>query len=386
MVRILRRWKIITIVLILVSVPIVVFSSHYIQLALMEHITLKEFLVRMVARSQDLNETSPTYGGFGTGVDVWKTVLATDILNILGRLDAIDTEALMQYVIGPNETGPIDKPITAQYKSSKIEAAYQIVHVSSLLGKLDSLPNSLMNQIREVVRTFLNYTTETYDDYTFWWYARPLLFETANLIGEGRSINITLQRADIIDNIRKELLWTGGSSIHRLWNFAKASNELLLAEYPEIPRDTKNVYLPEEVEFMLEFYVLSSWNNQHCGFNENPSTRSRFDVPDVWETYLAVDLYAMCTFGFGWGRWETDAFKCEVGSQYEGLINFVKSCQNRYGLFFWSPEQVTNDDKFELHSTFYVLSLLKEIEQLDFLEQVVRWPPQPTFLESIGIF
>ena len=229
-----RKLKIITVALILASIPIVVFSSHFIQLTLMEHVSLKEFIVRMIAANQNLNVSSPMYGSFYNSS--WPTMQAIDVLNALGGFSSIDDDAVLQFLIGPSQTGPVDQPMKSNPEYNEWQA-FLIVHTASVLGRLEELPGSLIEQITETIRVNQNSTIETSD----WRADRAFLFETARLLNETRYINFTLQKQDIIDWI--EPVWILSREIGGIFLDVKALEEIsimergwAMADLPEMTR------------------------------------------------------------------------------------------------------------------------------------------------------
>lgn len=375
MLKLSLKWKALIIALILAFVPIVVISSHHIQLALMEHVSLKEFIVRMIVAKQNLNVSSSMYGSFYNSS--WSTMYAIDVLNILNGLSLIDEDAVMQYLIGPNKTGPIDRPMKYAPKNC-IPQAFPIVHTASALNKLDTLPKSLTDKIREMIRAHQNSTSKV----SFWQADRTFLFEMARLMNETQYINFTLQKTDIIRDIDGHF-WQSDRGIRDISMEATALEEIHLMETgwarTELPETTKN---------SVEFYILSLWDDTRYGFYES----YRYYHPKYYEPTLeitshATRAYAKVDYSFYWSpkTAETTAFMRKIGDDYGKLLAFVRKCQNRYGIFFDKPSDV--DDKvtsLQIWPAYSAISLLKTIDSLSFLDQMFRWPAQPTFVESIG--
>lgn len=372
-----RKLKIITVALILASIPIVVFSSHFIQLTLMEHVSLKEFIVRMIAANQNLNVSSPMYGSFYNSS--WPTMQAIDVLNALGGFSSIDDDAVLQFLIGPSQTGPVDQPMKSNPEYNEWQA-FLIVHTASVLGRLEELPGSLIEQITETIRVNQNSTIETPD----WRADRAFLFETARLLNETRYINFTLQKQDIIDWI--EPVWILSREIGGIFLDVKALEEISIME-----RGWAMADLPEMTRNFLLFYILSLWDDAHYGFYKNFGEY----YPKYYEPTLETTSYAVRAYEkvFGTSRrpfqtpysTEHKPFMRKVGNSYEKLLAFLKTRQNRYGIFFDKTSDV--DDKvtsLQLWPAYNAVSILQTIDRLDFLNQTVRWPAQPTFVESLG--
>jgi hypothetical protein len=374
--QIVKDRKKLLVILIIVVVCTAVVSSHPLQLALMEHISLREFYIRMIARGQNLNTSSAEYGNFGS---VGNTVSALDALEILEGLDSINQSAVFDYIIGQNETGPVDNPITGGTRSARIKSAYQIVHITVTLERLSEVPDSLMDEIRAVVKEELNRTSDC-----DW---RAFVFETAQLIDETEGLNFSMHEIDILNDLRKHLSLESfeGSpeAVHTIWFDLIAYNELF-----KMWKDQQNAagfHLPDDLRNIIAYYILSLWNPEHNGFSQDYQHKLHF-TPELWYTYLAVDSYDMISKGLHpiFSDWRHDAFRALVGQQFERLVSFVQARQNRYGLVFRFPDEV--DDRvnsLKLHTTYHALAILETIDRLDILNQTVRWPPQPTLIETI---
>ena len=357
----------------LTSVLIVFFASHYVQLSLMEHVSLKTFLVRMIASSQNLNTSSPMYGSFFNAS--WLTMEAVDILNILGALDCVDTDAVMQFLAGPGHAGPVDRPIQYGAKYS-VDSAFLIAHTASVMERLGELPSTLIDKIRETVIANQNSTSR---NNLFWRAHRTFLFETARLMNATEYVNSTLQKREILDDI-----------VDRIWQedvFHILHNLRALEELYRIETGHSNIALEyamtDATRNMIEFYILSLWDDSRYGFYESVAESSRARAEGrLAATYQAIHSYMELS-----GLWvcpEKDALQMKVGSQFDRVLTFLSKCQNRYGIFFDKPSEASDKaNSLEIWPTFNAIMLLDYIDRLDFLNQTVRWPPNPTLIESL---
>jgi len=363
--------------LLVVLVLTVFFMSHYVQLSLMEHVSLKTFIVRMVVASQDLNASSPMYGSFLNSS--WFTVYAVDVLNVLGGLGMIDSDALLHFITGPDQAGPVDWPmqLLARYN---VRPAFVVSHVASVIGRLGELPSALVDKIHETIIAHQNSSSKE-DEY--WPYDRTFLFETARLMNETRYVNSTFQKQQILDDIVDEI---GGENfeLFNLLHPLKALQELHQIEtgYPYIRYE-----IPDSTRSMVEFYILSLWDGSRYGFYDSLSRSSlKYYEGSLAATYFAVRSYIELV-----GDWdyilshEKSVLLDKIGAQFENVLTFLSKCQNRYGIFFDTASEVDNKvNSLQIWPTLNAVMLLNYIDHMDFLNQTVRWPPNPTLIESLG--
>ena len=370
--RLSRRGKLVVAGL-LTSVLIVFFASHYVQLSLMEHVSLKTFLVRMIASSQNLNTSSLMYGSFFNAS--WWTMEAVDTLNILGALNHVDTDAVMQFLAGPDQAGPVDRPI--QYGSKyNVKPAFLIAHTASVMERLSELPDTLIDKIRETIIANQNSTSR---NNPFWRYDRAFLFETARLMNATEYVNSTFQKQEILDDV-VDGIWQDTAGAMYVLQHLRALRELHRIETGyfyiryQIPDSTRN---------MVEFYILSLWDDSRYGFYECPAkSSSKYHEGSLAATYSAVCSY-MELSGL-WGYPEKDALGVKVGFQLDKVLTFLSKCQNRYGIFFDKPSEVSDRaNSLQIWPTFNAVMLLDCIGRLDCLNQTARWPPNPTLIERL---
>lgn len=360
--------------LILVSVLVVFFASHYIQLSLAEHISLKTFIVRMIVANQNLNTSSPMYGSFFNSS--WHTMEAVDVLNVLGALNSIDTEAVVQFLIGPNQTGPADYPMQYAAKDN-VGSAFFITHTASVIGRLNELPSALVDKVRETIVTNQNSTNKKDPD---WPFHRAFVFETARLLNETQYVNSTFQKQEVLDDIVNRI-WQDTVGLFDVLQYLRALQELQRIETGhsiiryQMPTDTRN---------MVEFYILSLWDDSRYGFYESLAEASpKYYEGSLQATYSAVRSYM--ELSGEWSDSEEDALRNKVGLQFDKVLAFLNRCQNRYGIFFDKPGEVNNKvNSPQIWPTYNAIMLLNLIDHMDFLNHTVRWPPNPTLIESLG--
>jgi hypothetical protein len=290
---------------------------------------------------------------------------AIDVLSVVGGLDSVNKDAVMQFLMGADESGPAAWPI--QYDGLyNIRTAFVIVHTASVLGRLQELPTSLVGRIEEVMKTNQNSTSH---EVSFWWVNRPYLFETARLLDKSEYVNLTLQRQDIISDIDEHVFKAHlDRRIADICLDVKALEGLQLME-------TGHRYLgsavPDTTRYLVEFYILSLWDDVRHGFYESYSYYyPQHYEPSLWHTSSAVQAY----FGIRGGT-ELDYLRVKVGNQYEKLLSFLETCQNQYGVFFDSPGEVDESrTSLDMWTTYYAVVLLEALDQLDFLDEQVRLP------------
>jgi len=370
--RFFRKRKLALAGLILTSMVILVFVSHDIQLSLMEHISLKTFIVRMILQSQNLDGNSSMYGSFFNSS--WATMQSIDILNTLDAVSSINATAVMQFLTGPDQIGPADMPMKYEPQYN-IESAFVITHTASALGRLNELPSTLIEEIRETIIARQNSTSMEID---IWDMNRMFLLETARLLNQKQYVNLTLQKEHVLKTIA-ERIWYG--NLFGVYFYIKALEEICLMEsgFSYI-----RYQMPDVTRSMVEFYILSLWDDTRYGFYEDLT----YSNPKYYETSLTATYMAIYSYIDLSGEprhSERDALGDKVGFGYEKLLAFLTKCQNRYGLFFDQPWQV--DDRvtsLQIWATYSAVMLLNKIGRMDFLDQTVRWPSQPTFIESLN--
>lgn len=372
--RLSRRRKLAVAGLLLVSVLIVFFISHYIQLSLMEHISLKTFIVRMIVASQNLNTSSSMYGSFFNSS--WFTMEAADVLNVLGALNLIDTEAVVQFLTGPDQAGPVDRPMQYAPKYN-VDSAFLITHTASVIDRLGELPSTLVDNIRETIIANKNSTSR---EDPFWSYDRAFLYETARLMNETKYVNSTFQKQEVLDDIVDEI-WQDTVGVIHVLQYLRGLQELHRIEtgYSYI-----RYQMPDGTRNMVEFYILSLWDDSRYGFYESIAKSSpKYYEGSLAATYSAVRSYM--ELSGEWGYPEKDALKSKVGFQFDKVLTFLSTCQNRYGIFFDKPSEVSDKvNSLQIWPTFNAIMLLNYIDCMDFLNQTVRWPPNPTLIESLS--
>lgn len=380
MVRISKRWKAVFGALAIITIVVGIFSSHYIQLALTEHISLREFIIRTIKANQNLDVNSSMYGSFFN--NSWQTLWAIDVLEALQAISSINKSSVLAFLIGSNQTGPADLPLMAN-ATRNVYQAFIIVHTACTIGKVSELPASMVDMIKETIRIYQNATYSA--EFPWWRVNRYFLFETARILSQTRYINFMLQSQDITNSMESSYYWNremGGLyfDIKALEELSIMKNGLALAELPEVTRN-----------FLL-LYIASLWSDTHYGFYESfDEVGSRFDEPTLESTSEAVLAYEK-VFGTTRRPFEQSAVSSEnkpfigkVGRNFENLLTFLQRCQNRYGLFFNKPSDVDDsNNSFQLPPTYNAVSILRTIKCLDFLNQTVRWPAQPTLVEAIS--
>ncbi len=362
-----RRRKLIIAGLLVVLVLTVFFMSHYVQLNLMERVSLKTLIVRMLADSQNLNLSSPLYGSLlGSS---WFTMEAVDALSVLGALSFIDAEAVVQFLVGPNQSGPVDRPIW--YPSDAVFVAFIVTHTISALGRLNELPSSLVAKIHEII--IANQNSSSTKDY-LWAFDRAFFLETARLMNETRYVNSTFQRQEVLDDI-VNYIWRDSGGLSGVLNWLNALQELY--------RIGAGYQMPDVTRNMLEFYILSLWDDSRYGFYESPRlSNPMYYRGSISSTYRAIRSY-MALVGY-WDFTEKDALNNKVGYSFEKVLTFLNQCQNRYGILFDTPREVSNKINSLQWTTPSAIMLLHDIDRMDFLNQTVRWPPNPTLIENLG--
>lgn len=379
-----RRRKLVLVGLLVVLVFTVFFMSHYVQLSLMERVSLRTFIVRMVAASQNLNTSSPMYGSyFNSSV---YTVYAVDVLSALGGLGMIDSDALLHFIVGPDQAGPMDWPMQdlARYNA---RSAFLVSHVASVIGRLGELPRALVDKIHETIIVHQNSSSKEDD---FWQFDRTFLFETARLMNETRYVNSTFQKQQILDDIVDEI---GGENF-KLFNLLHPLKGLQELRRIEIGQSHIGDWIPASTRNMLEFYILSLWDGSRYGFYDSLYTSSpKYYEGSLEATYEAVWSYTEVVEP-PWGYYRSSEqieFQSRVGQQFENVLTFLGKCQNRYGIFFDTHNQVNNTVNSlrmypiaDIWETFSAVMLLNHIGRMDFFNQTVRWPPNPTLIENLG--
>jgi len=380
MVRVSKRWKAVFGTSAIITIVVGIFSSHYIQLALKEHISLREFIIRTIKANQNLDVNSSMYGSFFN--NSWQTLWAIDVLEALQAISSINKSSFLAFLVGSNKTGLADLPLMANAKNN-VDRAFIIVHTAYTIGEVSELPASMVDMIKETIRIYQNATYSA--EFPWWMIDRYFLFETARILNQTRYINFTLQSQDIINSMESSYYWNreiGGLyfDVKALEELSIMKNGLALAELHEVTRN-----------FLL-LYVASLWSDTYCGFYESfGELGSRFAEPTLESTSEAVLAYEK-VFGTTRRPFEQSAVSSEnkpligkVGRNFENLLTFLQRCQNRYGLFFNKPSAVDDsNNSFQLPLTYYAVSILRAIKCLDFLNQTVRWPAQPTIVEAIS--
>lgn len=372
--RLSRRRKLAVAGLLLVSVLTVFFTSHYIQLSLMEHISLKTFIVRMIVASQNLNASSPMYGSFFNSS--WFTMEAVDVLNVLGALNLIDAEAMVQFLTGPDQAGPVDRPL--QYAAKyNVDSAFIVTHTASVIDRLGELPSTLVDKIRDTIIANQNSTSR---EDLFWSYDRTFLFETARLMNETRYVNLTFQKQEILDDIVDEI-GRDDSDVSHVLHYLRALQELhqIETDYSYI-----RFQVPEGTRNMIRFYTLSLWDDSRYGFYESLARSS----PKYYEGSLAATYSATRSYIEVSGTMYSEelALMNKLGGyEFGNLFAFLSKCQNRYGIFFDKPSEVSDKvNSLQIWPTFNAIVLLSYMGRMDFLNQTARWPPNPTLIESLN--
>ena len=279
--RLSRRGKLTVAGLLLVSILIVFFASHYVQLSFMEHISLKTFIVRMIVARQNLNASSSMYGSFFKSS--WLTMEAVDVLNVLGALNLIDTEAVVQFLTGPDQAGPVDRPMQYAAKQN-VESAFLITHTASVIDRLGELPNTLVNKIRETIIANQNSSREDSD----WSSDRTFLFETARLMNETKYVNSTFQKQETLNDIVYGM-WRDTFGVFTVLHYLRALQELQMIEagYSYI-----RYQVPDGTRTMVELYILSLWDDSRYGFYESIGKSSpKYYEGSLAATYSAVHSY-----------------------------------------------------------------------------------------------
>jgi len=303
-------------------------------------------------------------------------VEAIDVLNVLGALNLIDAEAIVQFITGLDQAGPVDRPL--QYAAMyNVESAFVVTHTASVIDRLSELPRKLVDKIRETIIAHQNSTSrENWD----WSYDRTLLFETARLMNETRYVNSTFQKQEILDDIVDEI-GRDDSVVFHVLHSLKALQELHQIE-------TGNSYIrfevPEATRNMIRFYTLSLWDDSRYGFYESLARSS----PEYYEGSLAATYSAIRSYTEVSGKYygEQLALTSRLGgSQFGNVLAFLSKCQNRYGIFFDKPSEVSDKvNSLQIWPTFYAIMLLSYMGRMDFLNQTVRWPPNPTLIEGLN--
>lgn len=313
------------------------------------------------------------YGSFFNSS--WLTREAVDVLNVLGALNLIDTEAVVEFLTGPDQAGPVDRPMRYAAKYN-VDSAFLITHTASVIGRLGELPSTVFDKIRETIIANQNSTTK--EDLS-WLYHRTFLFETARLMNETKYVNSSFQSQQVLDDL-VERIWWDTFGVFDILQCLGALQELQRIEtgYSNI-----RFLMPDVTRNMVEFYILSLWDDSRYGFYESIAR----SYPEYYEGSLAATYSAIRShmeLSSGWTSSEENALKSKVGFQFDRVLTFLSKCQNRYGIFFDKPGEVSDKvNSLQIWPTFNAVMLLNHIDRMDFLNQTVRWPPNPTLIENL---